>query len=348
MAHADGTSASTAWSFYLDIPSSGALWADCTPSRAATVNAAAATPCTTGRLTHAVVDARLAPSDGRWLSPSDAALSRGLEVHPWGAGDELEIWIDRRYVPAGYGWSFPAGDELRIGVGSFDPRFHVKDTTVQLAEDLEREPVRYQGNWIPHRLRAATEDGVFFVGNRRANASVTARHSTELYSARLRAGGGCAVVDGQATIVGVERSEISASHVEVRAMWPRSERCRVPQTAAGRRARGMRTRSRRGLRHNWRSRHGVRGVAPGRGRARYERGLGTYNASQAASGVVGWAGSGRAGGASAIAFPQARVGIGPLAGGHLSCSRPKRIVAAKHQRRRSRWTGGVATPAADR
>jgi len=40
--------------------------------------------------------------------PPDAPLSRGLEVHPWGAGDELEIWIDRRYVPAGYGWSFPA------------------------------------------------------------------------------------------------------------------------------------------------------------------------------------------------------------------------------------------------
>ena len=77
----------------------------------------------------------------------------------------MEIWIDRRYVPAGYGWSFPAGDELRIGVGSFDPRFHVKDTTVLLAEDLQRDPVRYQGNWIPHRLRPATEDGVFFVGD---------------------------------------------------------------------------------------------------------------------------------------------------------------------------------------
>jgi flavin-dependent dehydrogenase len=102
---------------------------------------------------------------GSAYQPPDAPLSRGLEVHPWGAGDELEIWIDRRYVPAGYGWSFPAGDELRIGVGSFDPRFHVKDTTVLLAEDLEREPVRYQGNWIPHRLRAATEDGVFFVGD---------------------------------------------------------------------------------------------------------------------------------------------------------------------------------------
>jgi menaquinone-9 beta-reductase len=102
---------------------------------------------------------------GSGYQPPDAPLSRGLEVHPWGAGDEMEIWIDRRYVPAGYGWSFPAGDELRIGVGSFDPRFHVKDTTVLLAEDLDRDPVRYQGNWIPHRLREATEDGVFFVGD---------------------------------------------------------------------------------------------------------------------------------------------------------------------------------------
>jgi menaquinone-9 beta-reductase len=102
---------------------------------------------------------------GSGYQPPEAPLSRGLEVHPGGAGDEMEIWIDRRYVPAGYGWSFPAGDELRIGVGSFDPRFHVKDTTVLLAEDLEREPVRYQGNWIPHRLRDATADGVFFVGD---------------------------------------------------------------------------------------------------------------------------------------------------------------------------------------
>jgi flavin-dependent dehydrogenase len=102
---------------------------------------------------------------GRGYQPPDAPLSRGLEVHPWGAGEEMEIWVDRRYVPAGYGWSFPARDELRIGVGSFDPRFHVKDTTVLLAEDLERDPVRYQGNWIPHRLRDATEDGVFFVGD---------------------------------------------------------------------------------------------------------------------------------------------------------------------------------------
>jgi flavin-dependent dehydrogenase len=102
---------------------------------------------------------------GEPIQPPDAYLSRGLEVHPDGAGDDLEIWIDRRYVPAGYGWSFPADSEVRVGVGSFDPRFHVKDTTVQLAKDLEREPLGYQGNWIPHRIREATEDGVFFTGD---------------------------------------------------------------------------------------------------------------------------------------------------------------------------------------
>ncbi|MFI5025784.1 MAG: NAD(P)/FAD-dependent oxidoreductase [Solirubrobacterales bacterium] len=105
----------------------------------------------------------LAGSDG--YQPPDAPLSRGLEVHPEGSGPDLEVWIDRRYVPAGYGWSFPAGDELRIGVGSFDPGFHVRTTTELLAKDLGRERVRYQGNWIPHKLRRATGGGVFFAGD---------------------------------------------------------------------------------------------------------------------------------------------------------------------------------------
>jgi flavin-dependent dehydrogenase len=102
---------------------------------------------------------------GEPVQPPDAYLSRGLEVHPHGTGDELEIWIDRSYVPAGYGWSFPAAGEVRVGVGSFDPRFHVKQPTVRLAADLRREATAYQGNWIPHRLREATENGIFFVGD---------------------------------------------------------------------------------------------------------------------------------------------------------------------------------------
>jgi flavin-dependent dehydrogenase len=102
---------------------------------------------------------------GTNVQPPEAHLSRGLEVHPSGAGADLELWIDRDVIRAGYGWSFPAGEEVRVGVGSFDPHDHVKDPTVRLASDVGRDAVRYQGNWIPHRLRPAVEDGVFFVGD---------------------------------------------------------------------------------------------------------------------------------------------------------------------------------------
>lgn len=116
-----------------------------------------------------VVDAlgwrRVLGSEDDGYQPPDAPLSRGLEVHPGGSSEEMELWIDRRYVPAGYGWLFPAGDELRIGVGSFDPRFHVKDTTNLLADDLAADKVRYQGNWIPHKLRSGADDGIFMVGD---------------------------------------------------------------------------------------------------------------------------------------------------------------------------------------
>jgi flavin-dependent dehydrogenase len=155
------------------------LWRDCDASfETAKVNGRAAAANGDGEISidtdrgvisaPLVVDALgwrriLGPGDG--YQPPEAPLSRGLEVHPAGSSDDLEIWIDRRYVPAGYGWSFPARDELRIGIGSFDPRFHVKETTVQLTEDLGKEPNEYQGNWIPHKLRRATEGGIFFAGD---------------------------------------------------------------------------------------------------------------------------------------------------------------------------------------
>jgi menaquinone-9 beta-reductase len=99
------------------------------------------------------------------VQPPEARLSRGLEVHPHGRATDLELWLDPAYVRAGYSWSFPAGDELRVGVGSFDPRDKVKDPTVELAGELGVDAVRYQGNWIPHRIRPAAEGGVFFAGD---------------------------------------------------------------------------------------------------------------------------------------------------------------------------------------
>jgi menaquinone-9 beta-reductase len=99
------------------------------------------------------------------IQPPEATLSRGLEVHPAGHGDDLELWLDEKYISPGYSWSFPARDEVRVGVGSFDPRIPVKQPTLELVDDVGRSPDGYQGNWIPHRLRDAVEDGVFFVGD---------------------------------------------------------------------------------------------------------------------------------------------------------------------------------------
>jgi flavin-dependent dehydrogenase len=131
-----------------------------------------------------VVDAlgwRRMLGSGANVQPPEAFLSRGLEVHPEGSNTDLELWLDPKYVPAGYGWSFPAGGEVRVGVGSFDPQRHVKDPTLELARDIDvwgtspspRENgmagyppgTRFQGNWIPHKLRKATDDGVFFAGD---------------------------------------------------------------------------------------------------------------------------------------------------------------------------------------
>ena len=113
----------------------------------------------------------------RGYQPPDAPLSRGLEVHPPvgprpepGPGPtadlaDLDVWLERSLVRRGYGWCVPAGGEARVGVGSYAPAQHVRESTVELVERLDMKPVRYQGNWFPHRLRAGTENGVFFVGD---------------------------------------------------------------------------------------------------------------------------------------------------------------------------------------
>jgi menaquinone-9 beta-reductase len=165
------------WSFstfdYRELCAS--LW-----GQAASANVEIDTATVTGRRGHSVqtdrgelrapliVDAlgwRRLLSNTHTIQPPNARLSRGLEVHPHGRDEEMQLWIDPRYVRAGYSWSFPARDELRVGVGSFWPAHHVRGPTVRLAGDLGLAAERYQGNWIPHQLRAAVEDGVFFVGD---------------------------------------------------------------------------------------------------------------------------------------------------------------------------------------
>jgi menaquinone-9 beta-reductase len=116
-----------------------------------------------------VVDAlgwRRVLGPGPNVQPPEARISRGLEVHPHDTrGTDLDVWIDRSLVRYGYAWAVPAGGERRVGVGSYEPRHHVKEPTREIARRLDTDAVRYQGNWFPHALRPAAEDGVFFVGD---------------------------------------------------------------------------------------------------------------------------------------------------------------------------------------
>ncbi len=117
-----------------------------------------------------VVDAlgwRRVLGPGPNVQPPEATISRGLEVHPdaRGGDTDLDVWIDRSLIRHGYAWSVPAGEEQRVGVGSYEPRDHVKEPTRAIADRLGVAPVRYQGNWFPHALRPAVEDGVFFAGD---------------------------------------------------------------------------------------------------------------------------------------------------------------------------------------
>jgi flavin-dependent dehydrogenase len=97
--------------------------------------------------------------------------------------------------------AFPAADEVRIGWGSFDPRKQVKDETVQLTRELGLEPNEYQGNWIPHALRPATEDGVFFAGDSAGHCLPTTAEGirTALYFGLVLGRELRAVVDGGQT-----------------------------------------------------------------------------------------------------------------------------------------------------
>ena len=155
-----------------------------------------------------VVDAlgwrRMLDPDTTFQHP-EALLSRGLEVHPAGSGPDLELWIHKGYMRAGYGWLFPAGEEVRIGFGSFDPRHHVKEPTVRLAAEHGVEPVGYQGNWIPHALRPATQDGIFFVGD-------SAGHCLPLTAEGIRTAFYFGIACGRelAAVLGGERSREEA------------------------------------------------------------------------------------------------------------------------------------------
>ena len=98
--------------------------------------------------------------------PPDAPLSRGLEVHPGRSGRRPRD-LDRSRLRPGrlrLELSGPRRGPGRASAPSI-PASTSRSRPSGWREDLERDAVRYQGNWIPHKLRDAAEDEIFFVGD---------------------------------------------------------------------------------------------------------------------------------------------------------------------------------------
>jgi flavin-dependent dehydrogenase len=73
-------------------------------------------------------------------------------VHPERAAATRPRRLDRPLAdPRGYAWSVPAGGEQRVGVGSYEPRDHVKEPTRAIAGRLGVDPGALSGQLVPAR-----------------------------------------------------------------------------------------------------------------------------------------------------------------------------------------------------
>ena len=93
------------------------------------------------------------------------AISRGLEVHPDGGGEDLDVWMDRALSGTGSRGRCPLPGSSGSASAPTSRATTSRSRPATIAGRLGVPPVRYQGNWFPHKLRPATEDGVFFVGD---------------------------------------------------------------------------------------------------------------------------------------------------------------------------------------
>ena len=110
--------------------------------------------------------ARLAPRarPGRTSSRPRPDLPRPRGPPARRRGVDLDIWIDRSLIPTATPGRCPrrrAAGRRRL-LRAARPR---KGADARDRRPARHPPVRYQGNWFPHELRPAAEDGVFFVGD---------------------------------------------------------------------------------------------------------------------------------------------------------------------------------------
>ncbi len=92
-------------------------------------------------------------------------LTVAIEADVLGTGEGLHIHYVPKIVSKGYGWVFPAGDELRIGVGSYDRGLDLKQSLRRFLDHLGLEGKPSRGGVIPWFTAESVVGNVFAAGD---------------------------------------------------------------------------------------------------------------------------------------------------------------------------------------
>lgn len=92
-------------------------------------------------------------------------LTVGIEADVPGQDEGLHIYYVPEIVPKGYGWVFPAADELRIGVGSYDRRLDMKAVLRRFLQHLGVDGKPSRGGMIPWFSGEPVVGNVFAAGD---------------------------------------------------------------------------------------------------------------------------------------------------------------------------------------
>jgi flavin-dependent dehydrogenase len=94
-----------------------------------------------------------------------ARLTPAIEADIPGSGHGIHFYVDARITRTGYGWVFPAGNELRVGVGTYRRDEDLKAALQRFLEQLGVKGRPARGGMIPSFERPAVVDGIFMAGD---------------------------------------------------------------------------------------------------------------------------------------------------------------------------------------
>jgi flavin-dependent dehydrogenase len=104
-------------------------------------------------------------TNGRASEVRQTLLTVAIEADVPGRSEGLHIHYVPDIVPKGYGWVFPAGDELRIGVGSYDRELDIRKALNRFLGHLEVTGKPSRGGLIPWFSGEPVVGNVFAAGD---------------------------------------------------------------------------------------------------------------------------------------------------------------------------------------